>query len=57
MKKIGKGKKLTVVRYLFTYVCAVLVVIPILYMILSAFKNPNEVKNCIASFRFLSGEF
>lgn len=48
MKKIGKGKKLTVVRYLFTYVYAVLVVIPILYMILSAFKNPNEVNKIVS---------
>lgn len=35
-------------KYLFTYLCAVLILIPIVYMILSAFKNPSEVNKIVS---------
>lgn len=37
-----------ILKYIFAYVCAVLVLAPIVYMILSAFKNPSEVNKIVS---------
>lgn len=47
-KKGGHKAAASAIRYIFTYACAVLVVIPILYMVLSAFKNPSEVNKIVS---------
>lgn len=38
-----KSRLFKIIKYVFVYICAILIVIPILYMVLSAFKNPEEV--------------
>ena len=45
----SKEKKLPkILKYVFTYFCALLVIIPIVYMVLSAFKKPDEVNQIIS---------
>lgn len=37
-----------ILKYIFVYLCAMLILIPIVYMILSAFKNPSEVNKIVS---------
>ena len=37
-----------ILKYTFTYFCGVLVLTPVVYMILSAFKNPKEVNQIVS---------
>lgn len=48
METLKKKRLPQIFKYLFTYFCALLVLIPIVYMILSAFKNPSEVNQIIS---------
>ncbi|MDD3362152.1 MAG: hypothetical protein PHW34_10820 [Hespellia sp.] len=48
MVQTKKRNKKNVFRYIFTYLCGILIVVPIAYMILSAFKNPSEVNKIVS---------
>lgn len=45
---IRKKSVLTVLKYAFIYLIALLIILPILYMFLSSFKNPEEVNKMVS---------
>lgn len=44
----AKQKLLTFLKYIIVYACAVLVILPVAYMVLSSFKAPDEVNKIIS---------
>lgn len=47
-KLVSKKNIFQIFRYIFVYFCTLIVLIPILYMILSAFKTPAEVNKIVS---------
>lgn len=45
---VRKKTILTVLKYVFIYLIALLIILPILYMFLSSFKNPGEVNKMVS---------
>lgn len=45
---VRKKTILTILKYIFIYMIALLIILPILYMFLSSFKNPGEVNKMVS---------
>lgn len=43
-----RRKTIPVLKYVFIYLIALLIILPILYMFLSSFKNPGEVNKMVS---------